>query len=408
MDSDLAPRWRLALAAALLIGAGWIARGADEAWVWACAVAALIGGATLAWRAARAHTTPAAPLEAPLPSSPDTARTDRLDTWLEFAPVALFTLDTPNADGAPHPLNTAARRLLAPGRIVDRDGFGQQLVALAADRRTVLAIDTEHGTERALANAVDLTLDGRPQRLVAVSPVENELEAEAMQAWQKLVHVLTHEIMNSLTPVASLAGIARKHLDGETSAGARSAREALDFLSQRAQGLARFVEAYRSLARLPDPEPRPIDLGTLLHDVVRVFEQSPAARNITIEMHLPPDIPRLDLDEALLAQALINVLTNAAEACGTAEGPHRIGLSVVRNYGEVEIRIGDTGSGIADDLRDKIFHAFVTTKATGTGTGLNLARQIALAHGGDLVLLEKSHPWNTVFGFVFRISAKDA
>jgi len=322
---------------------------------------------------------------------------------LEEVPIPLLAF---RPDVGIRALNRAARTLFRtddrltdpPAELIEaieRDDAGTGKVVRLFDRAYAVGVS-------------EVLTAGLVLRLISLADVQSEVRVAEATALRDLLRVLSHEIMNSLTPVASLAGIARKHLDGETSAGARSAREALDFLSQRAQGLARFVEAYRSLARLPDPEPRPIDLGTLLHDVVRVFEQSPAALNIAIEMQLPPDIPRLDLDEALLAQALINVLTNAAEACGTAEGPHRIGLCVVRNYGEVEIRIGDTGSGIADDLREKIFHAFVTTKATGTGTGLNLARQIALAHGGDLVLLEKSHPWNTVFGFVFRISAKDA
>ena len=114
MDSEAPPRLTAALAAgiALLVGAGWLAHGADQAWAWPGAGAALLGGVGLVRHAARTRTAPVAPLEVPVPLPPETARANRLDTWIEFAPVALFVLDTPAADGAPHTLNTAARRLL--------------------------------------------------------------------------------------------------------------------------------------------------------------------------------------------------------------------------------------------------------------------------------------------------------
>ncbi len=262
--------------------------------------------------------------------------------------------------------------------------------------------------DRAYAVGVsEIMMAGRAVRLASLADVQSEVRVAEATALRDLLRVLSHEIMNSLTPVASLAGIARSHLEGETSEGAGAARETLDFLAQRAQGLARFVEAYRTLARLPDPIPRPVDLEALLRDVIRVFEQSPAALEVAITMDIPPDIPRLDLDEALLAQALINVLTNAAEATAANTGERRIGLSVIRDQDELHVRIGDNGCGIPDDLRDTIFHAFVTTKATGTGTGLNLARQIALAHGGDLVLSRPGVPWSTAFSFIFPVPSKD-
>lgn len=262
--------------------------------------------------------------------------------------------------------------------------------------------------DRAYAVGVsEVEMDGRTVRLASLADVQSEVRVAEATALRDLLRVLSHEIMNSLTPVASLAGIAHKHLETETSAAASSAREALEFLSQRANGLTRFVEAYRSLARLPDPVQRPTDPGALLRDVIRVFEQSPAAREVAIGVDVPGDLPSVDLDEALLAQALINVLTNAAEASLDKGDGRLIGVSLVRSYDEIEIRIGDNGAGVPDDLRDKIFHAFVTTKATGSGTGLNLARQIALAQGGDLVLSPSGAPWSTVFSFVFPIPAKD-
>jgi len=385
MGSDAAPRWRLAVAAALLIGAGWIGRGANEAWTWACAGAAMIGGASLAWRAARACATLAAPLETPLPSPPDTARADRLDTWLEFAPVALFTLDTPNADGTPHPLNTAARRLLAPGRIVDRDGFGRQLGGLAADRRTVLAIDTEHGAERALANAVDLTLEGRPQRLVAVSPVENELEAEAMQAWQKLVHVLTHEIMNSLTPVASLSQTARDLVQDAPGLAPDTAADldtALDAIGRRATSLAGFVTGYRSLASVPEPRPERIRVHDLFMRLQAMVGGAWAERGGDVRVSVEPANLELVADAGQLEQALVNLANNALEAtAGVARPSLTISARLVRG-GQLRIEVADNGPGVPDELVRQIFTPFFTTRANGSGIGLAMVRQLVHRNGG--------------------------
>ncbi len=303
-------------------------------------------------------------------------------------------------------LNRAARMLfrsddglvVAPADLLDaigRDDSGTGRIVRLFDRAYAVGVS-------------EITMAGQAVRLASLADVQSEVRMAEAGAMRDLLRVLSHEIMNSLTPVASLAGIARGHLEGETSPGADSAREALDFLSQRAAGLTRFVEAYRSLARLPDPQPRLIDVGILLHDVIRVFEQSPLARDLAIALDLPAGLPPLDLDEAMMAQALINVLTNAAEASVAKDSGRHIGVTVFRDGDNVHIRIGDDGCGIADDLRDKIFHAFVTTKANGTGTGLNLARQIALAHGGDLVLSQTSPPWTTAFSFVFRIPLRPA
>jgi signal transduction histidine kinase len=385
MDSDAAPRWRLALAAALLIGAGWLARGAHEPWTWTCAGVAALAGAGVAWRAVRACATPAAPLETPPPSPPDTARADRLDTWLEFAPVALFTLDTPNAGGTPHPLNTAARRLLAPGRIVDRDGFGLQLAALAADRRTVLAIDTEHGAERALANAVDLTLEGRPQRLVAVSPVENELEAEAMQAWQKLVHVLTHEIMNSLTPVASLSQTARDLVQDAHGLAPDTAVDldtALDAIGRRATSLAAFVTGYRSLASVPEPRPERIRVHDLFMRLQAMVGGAWAGREGEVRVSVEPVNLELVADAGQLEQALVNLANNALEATADVARPSlTISARLVRG-GQLRIEVADNGPGVPDELVRQIFTPFFTTRANGSGIGLAMVRQLVHRNGG--------------------------
>jgi signal transduction histidine kinase len=387
MGSETPRRLTAAIAAgtALLVGAGWLARGADQASTWAGAGAALLGGAGLVRYAARMRTRPIAPLEVPVPQAPDAMRANRLDTWIEFAPVALFILDTQGVDGKPQTLNTAARRLLAPGRIIDSDRFGRQLAGLPADRRTVLSIDTEHGAERALANAVDLTLEGRPQRLVALSPVENELEAEAMQAWQKLVHVLTHEIMNSLTPVASLSHTAReliKDAPGLAPDVAADLDTALDAIGRRSTSLASFVTGYRSLASVPEPRPERIrvqDLFVRLQAMVGgAWAESGGEARFTVE----PANLELVADPGHLEQALMNLMNNALEAtAGLALPQLDLSARLVRGN-QLRIEVADNGPGVPDELIRQIFTPFFTTRANGSGIGLAMVRQLVHRNGG--------------------------
>lgn len=242
--------------------------------------------------------------------------------------------------------------------------------------------------------------------LICLADIQSEVRVAEATALRDLLRVLSHEIMNSLTPVSSLARIARGYIANEKSEEAQAAREALDVLAQRASGLARFVEAYRAMARLPEPLVRRLELAPLLTDIVRVFERSVTAADIELELELPEDAPALDVDETLLSQALLNLLKNAAEASEDVPGRRRVRLSLSHDRDEARILISDNGCGVPDDLADQMFHAFVTTKPDGSGTGLNLARQIALAHGGDLVFMGRIEPWSSVFCFILRTSPR--
>lgn len=243
-------------------------------------------------------------------------------------------------------------------------------------------------------------------RLVSLTDIQSEVRVAEATALRDLLRVLSHEIMNSLTPVASLAHIAHGYLANETTEAAQAAREALDVLAQRASGLARFVESYRSMARLPEPQIHLVEMRALLTDIVRVFERSIAAAEVEIELELPAECPALEIDDTLLTQALLNVLKNAAEATAGRSVPGRVRLSLDHDRDEVRIFVSDNGCGVPHQLAEQIFHAFVTTKAEGSGTGLNLARQIALAHGGDLVFMGPSDAWNAVFCLILRNSLR--
>jgi signal transduction histidine kinase len=361
-----------------------------------CTAAALSGLALCGWgaRAISLRLHAAAPLPMEVPSrSPETAdlstRLLALEAQLEFTPVALFRFVDGAATASFEPVNAYARRLLAPGRAADANALRATLLALPTGQRTMIGFATERGDERALAIVNALTVEGQLQRLVAVFPVESELEAEAMQAWQKLVHVMTHEIMNSLTPVASLS-----HTSRELLADARSGLPediaadldvALDAIGRRAESLQHFVSGYRALASAPPAQPQPVAIKAMFERLEALTAPSWRAIGGNVMFEVEPATLELMADPGQLEQALVNLLQNAAEACAAMPGvpQARVNARLSRG-GRLRIEVSDNGPGVPDHLLADIFTPFFTTKSRGSGIGLALVRQLVHRNGGTV------------------------
>ena len=303
-----------------------------------------------------------------------------VEARLEHAPIALFRIDA--ADSVA-PLNASARKLVAPGRAIDPDALYRQLLAHMGQRRLV-EFDTERGMERALVAVSMLTLHGAPQRLAALMPVESELEAEALKSWRQLVHVLTHEIMNSLTPVASLSRTARDLLD-EFEAGlppdvGADLKTALDAINRRADSLVDFVASYRSLSNVPPARPERVVLADLFERVDALAGPGWRARGGGLAFTVEPASLELMADPGQLEQALINLLKNAFEAT-QAGGRARVEARLVRGS-RLRIEVADDGEGIPEDAVPHIFTPFYTTKKQGGGIGLAMVRQLVHENGG--------------------------
>lgn len=328
-----------------------------------------------------------APLEVPVGVPRDqaalAARVLELESQLEFAPIALFRLD-----GVAAPLNASARRLCAPGRAADAGALQSTLAALADGQRSVIDFDSERGTERALATAISLTVEGRAQRLVAVMPVETELEAEAMQAWQKLVHVLTHEIMNSLTPVASLSHTARAMVAGVRTDLpddiASDLDTALDAIGRRADSLTHFVRGYRSMASVPDAVVQRIVIAELFARLAALVAPAWQARGGSAMFAVDSDSLELLADAGQLEQALVNLLVNAAEATASVATPQVTVTARLVRGSRLRIEVCDNGPGVPGELIAHIFTPFFSTKSQGGGIGLAMVRQLIHRNGGAL------------------------
>ncbi|MFC5479088.1 sensor histidine kinase [Massilia suwonensis] len=312
-----------------------------------------------------------------------------LEARLEHAPVALFVID---GQGEVAALNANARQLLAPGRVLDRPKLFAQLAAQPAQGRALLAFDTERGTERAMVALSALTVHGKAQRIAALLPLESELESETLNAWRQLVQVLTHEIMNSLTPVASLSSTAQgmllelqPQLEGEAAADlAMDLTTALDAIARRATSLADFVGSYRSLSGMPEPRPEQIDLEALFARLSLLLEPAWQARGGALRVLVEPGAPVLVADPGQLEQALINLLKNAFEAtAGVAAPCATVHARLVRGA-RLRIEVSDNGPGVPEELLPHVFTPFFTTKKGGRGIGLALVRQLVHGNGGTV------------------------
>lgn len=216
--------------------------------------------------------------------------------------------------------------------------------------------------------------------VAALIDVEQEERVAEARATAEMIHVLGHELLNGLAPIASLAESGVAALDAQTVDPALL-REILATLARRAEGLQRFTEAYRALARLPEPLRRPVRIEDLADDLARLF----AGRwpQVTLTLDAAPGSWPLDRDQ--ISQAVWALLQNAAEAVAATDR-RAVALVARHDAAMLTIDIEDHGNGVAADQIGRIFRPFHTTKPDGTGVGLSLARQIALAHGGALTL----------------------
>jgi C4-dicarboxylate-specific signal transduction histidine kinase len=303
-----------------------------------------------------------------------------IDGQLEHMPVALW--EQPEG-GAVAPLNARARRLLAPGGVLEREHLLAELATAANGQ--LLRIQTERGEERWLAASTRVALAGQDCRLLALLPVESELEAAALGAWRQLVHVLTHEIMNSLTPIASLSRSARELL-GDPAA-ADDLALALDTIARRADALTRFVTSYRQISELPAPRPEATRLDELFARIEQLVGAGWRARGGTADFIVEPPTLSLMADPGQLEQALLNLVKNAAEAtAATPAARLELRARLVRG-GRLMIEVRDNGPGVPAELESRIFMPFVSGRAADQshrGIGLAVVRSLVHGMGGTV------------------------
>jgi nitrogen fixation/metabolism regulation signal transduction histidine kinase len=313
-------------------------------------------------------------------------RVQELEALIDTVSAALLVV---RGDGQLLLANRAARALAGQpaARLADIPAIGPaaaaRLAHLAPGAREIVRLADER---RMLASAAVFSgPGGEPRRLISLQGLSSELSAVETKAWRDLVRILAHEMMNSLTPIASLSQSLQELMrdpEGQAALAAEAA-SAMDVIARRSAGLMSFVERYRRVAELPEPRPEPLPAAALIGSLRRLTAGLFESHGAALDCRVQPDDLTLHADSDLLEQALINLLKNAAEAVAGAAWP-RVELSCRAEDQQVLIEIADNGAGLPQSDPEMIFTPFFTTKAGGSGVGLTLARQIAVAHGGEL------------------------
>ena len=231
-------------------------------------------------------------------------------------------------------------------------------------------------------------------QLVTIQDIKNEMDTKELESWIKLIRVLTHEIMNTVAPITSLSQTILeyfKNLDGNPPSEkiVGNTIKGLEVINERGTGLIGFVETYRKLTRIPPPEKKTIYLKQLLDNTITLIGIESVVKNISIVAEVIPSNLEISADKKQISQVLINLVKNSLEALRKSEKGKIKLTGEVNEYGRVQIAVIDNGPGIPDDLMDKIFIPFYTTKESGSGIGLSLSRQIMLLHGGSLKVVSK-------------------
>ena len=312
-----------------------------------------------------------------------------LSAIFDDSPSALVAIDQ---DGKLEMLNKSARQLLARlhvARAEDLRLLGPELAAAAQlppGTRKITRVLIDGVPHRAIfASAHVARLEGGVT-VLSILPVQSELGALEIAAQADLVRVLTHEIMNSLTPVTSLARSAADMVAAAEAKGVDlgDARVASETVARRAEGISRFVESYREFAQAPDIQRQLFPARVWADEILRLAMAGLGDRQVDALAEVSPDTLKINGDPELLAQAVLNLLRNAIRATADSERP-MVRLAISRmGRGQARIEIRDNGPGIPEDRRDDIFLPFYTTHKGGSGVGLSFARQVALAHGGSI------------------------
>jgi len=246
-------------------------------------------------------------------------------------------------------------------------------------------------------HATTLLSQGKELKIVSLQNIQPELEEQELQTWQKVIRVLTHEIMNSVTPVISLtatvSGLLEQEVMARQAVGELPDEETLQdmqaglrIIEKRSTGMLHFVKNYRRLMRLPASELRPVKVNELLRNVRTLLLAEMEAQEVELKIYLPEEQVEILADAEQVEQVLINLIKNGMEACSGTSTPC---VEVLAYLDEVDgnrlrIDIVDNGIGIAADVLDKIFIPFYTTKKQGSGIGLSLSKQIMRQHGGSI------------------------
>jgi signal transduction histidine kinase len=265
-----------------------------------------------------------------------------------------------------------------------------EVITLRPGENKVVSIQKDNAAFKALLSATAFQTDGRVYTLIAFQNVDEALDETEAKAWQKLLSVMTHEIMNSIAPISSLAEtmLNRLHKSAMHLLEQPSAFEDLelgiDTIRRRSDGLLKFAETYRNLNKIISPNLKKLYIRDLFENLHRLMQPTLEQKRIEMEIILKDPELTVEADSNLVEQVLINLAVNAIEALRDRPTP-RIVLSAIHGaHNRLIVRVADNGPGMSVELMDKIFVPFFSTKKNGSGIGLSLCKQIMMLHKGNI------------------------
>lgn len=243
--------------------------------------------------------------------------------------------------------------------------------------------------------AIELQLHDKHFKLVSLQNIQTELDEKEMEAWRNLIRVLTHEIMNSVTPISSLTGTTREMLSGYKVNGAEEVSiqkddmqdlmYSLKTIESRSEGLIRFLNEFRNLTHTPTPKLKSENINILLEGISLLMSKELKEKSIRVHKSLDEKVPEISIDRELIEQVIINLVKNASESFDSEQEEKNIWISSnLDNKKRVVISVKDDGAGIEPEALTKIFIPFFTTKKNGSGIGLSLSKEIVRKHQGNI------------------------
>ena len=331
------------------------------------------------------------------------AKYQYIKTIVQHVGIGIVTF---NRNGEIQIINTAAKKLFKISNLRNinqlrnvSEPLVESFMKLKTGGRDLIKIVHSDETIQLSVFAIELTLQGEEFKLVSVQNIQTELEENEMEAWQKLVRVLTHEIMNSVTPISSLANTVEEDLKERLFAGTvkyeismeemEDLHLAVQTIQKRSDGLIRFVTDFRSLSHIPKTEFSMVVITELFSQIETLMRSEIEKSSVNFEVSVAPGDMMLKIDKELIEQVLINLIKNAIQALEEADN-RQIYLSAYRDSRNQNcISIKDNGTGIDEEAQSKIFIPFYTTKKSGSGIGLSLSKQIMRQHLGTISVKSK-------------------
>ena len=310
-------------------------------------------------------------------------------------------------DGNVELINNATKKLLGINSLRNiselnskSEPLVETLLKMRAGKKALIKIVDNNELIQLSIFAAEFKLRDKYIILVSLNNIQSELEEKEMEAWQNLIRVLTHEIMNSITPIVSLSSTVNNMLENSdnklTEEDIQEFKAAVGTIEKRSKGLIHFVDDYRNLNRVPVPQFQIFKISVLFERIKNLLHEQLSDKNISLVCAVEPESLEIMIDPDLIEQVLINLILNSINAFDGISNPNIKLLGIIDNRGMINIQVTDNGKGIPEDLQEKIFIPFYTTKKEGSGIGLSLSKQIMKAHKGGISVKSQVNSGTTI------------